>query len=287
MTIARYEVFQKVVELGNFTRAAEQLNMTQSAVSHAIASLEKELGYPLLHRNKQSEIRMTEFANRLFPHIQNVLKSEAAIKQEVSIQNNRLEGTLKIGAFTSAAAQILPAMLLHLKQSYSGVKVLLFEGTYEEVVEWVDNGTIDIGFILESNGNKQIKSIPVSKDEIVLGLPKNHSLMNQKVVDVQQIDGMDFIMPKGPYQPLVLKNLADYQVRPNIILEVLNCETIVNMVSQNIGITMGPELFFKSHKNIEMKKLKQKQYRHIHLAFKERSPIIDAFLACNQLSISS
>jgi len=287
MTIARYEVFQKVVELGNFTRAAEQLNMTQSAVSHAIASLEKEFGHSLLHRNKQAEIRRTEFANRIFPHIQNVLKSEAAIKQEVSMQNKRLEGTLKIGAFTSAAAQILPSMLLQLKKSYSGVKVLLFEGTYGEVMEWIDNGTVDIGFVLESNVNKQMKSILVSKDEIVLGLPKNHLLVNQKIIDIQQIDGMDFIMPKGPYQPLVIKNLSDYQVCPNIILEVLNCETIVNMVSQNIGITMGPELFFKSHKNIEMKKLKQKQYRHIHLACKEKSPIIDAFFTCNQLSIHS
>ncbi|PED07650.1 LysR family transcriptional regulator [Bacillus pseudomycoides] len=287
MTIARYEVFQKVVELGNFTRAAEQLNMTQSAVSHAIASLEKEFGHSLLHRNKQAEIRRTEFANRIFPHIQNVLKSEAAIKQEVSMQNKRLEGTLKIGAFTSAAAQILPSMLLQLKKSYSGVKVLLFEGTYGEVMEWIDNGTVDIGFVLESNVNKQMKSILVSKDEIVLGLPKNHLLANQKTIDIQQIDGMDFIMPKGPYQPLVIKNLSDYQVCPNIILEVLNCETIVNMVSQNIGITMGPELFFKSHKNIEIKKLKQKQYRHIHLACKGKSPIIDAFFTCNQLSIHS
>ncbi|PDY46465.1 LysR family transcriptional regulator [Bacillus pseudomycoides] len=287
MTIARYEVFQKVVELGNFTRAAEQLNMTQSAVSHAIASLEKEFGHSLLHRNKQAEIRRTEFANRIFPHIQSVLKSEAAIKQEVSMQNKRLEGTLKIGAFTSAAAQILPSMLLQLKKSYSGVKVLLFEGTYGEVMEWIDNGTVDIGFVLESNVNKQMKSILVSKDEIVLGLPKNHLLANQKTIDIQQIDGMDFIMPKGPYQPLVIKNLSDYQVCPNIILEVLNCETIVNMVSQNIGITMGPELFFKSHKNIEIKKLKQKQYRHIHLACKGKSPIIDAFFTCNQLSIHS
>ncbi|WP_242144246.1 MULTISPECIES: LysR family transcriptional regulator [unclassified Bacillus cereus group] len=287
MTIARYEVFQKVVELGNFTRAAEQLNMTQSAVSHAIASLEKEFGHPLLHRNKQAEIRRTEFANRIFPHIQNVLKSESAIKQEVSMQNKRLTGTLKIGAFTSAAAQILPSMLLQLKQSFPGIKILLFEGTYEEVREWIDNGTVDIGFVLESNVNKQIQSIPVSKDEIVLGLPKNHSLMNEKIVDIQQIDGMDFIMPKGPYQSLVIKNLDDYQVHPNIVLEVLNCETIVNMVSQNIGITMGPELFFKSHKDIEIKRLRQKQYRHIHLAFKERVPIIEAFFACNQLSIIS
>ncbi|WP_459503547.1 LysR family transcriptional regulator [Bacillus sp. C1] len=278
MTIARYAVFQKVVEVGNFTRAAEQLNMTQSAVSHAIASLEKEFGHPLLHRNKQAEIKKTEFANRIFPHIQNVLKGEEAIKQELSVQNKRLEGTLKIGAFTSAAAQILPPMLLQLKQHYSGIKVLLFEGTYEEVVEWIENGTVDIGFVLESHVNKQIKSIPVSKDEIVLGLPKNHPLTSQNIIDIRQIDGMDFIMPKGPYQPLVIKILSNHEVCPNIILEVFNCETIVNMVSQNIGITMGPELFFKSHKDIGMKKLKQKQYRHIYLAFKDRSPVIDAFL---------
>ena len=282
MTIARYEVFQKVVELGNFTRAAEQLNMTQSAVSHAISSLEKEFGYPLLHRNKQAKIQKTAFADRILPHIRQVLNSESIIKQEISLQNNQLEGTLKIGAFTSAAAQILPKMLSQFKQNYSEIKVILFEGTYVEIVEWINNGTVDVGFIIEENTKKQFQSIPITKDEIVLGLPKNHPLINEKTVDIKTIGNMDFIMPKGPYQSLVLENLSAHDVYPNIILEVLSCETIVNMVSQNIGISMGPELFFKSHKNIEMKKLKQKKYRQISLAFKEQSPIINAFLVCNQ-----
>ncbi|MGG2066028.1 LysR family transcriptional regulator [Bacillus sp. S14(2024)] len=283
MTIARYEVFQKVVELGNFTRAAEQLNMTQSAVSHAISSLEKEFGYPLLHRNKQAKISKTSFADRILPHIRQILNSEAIIKQEISLQNNQLEGTLKIGAFTSAAAQILPKMLSQFKKNYSEIKVILFEGTYIEIVEWINNGTVDIGFIIEEDIKKQFQSVPITKDEIVLGLPKDHPLVNEKTIDIKTISNMDFIMPKGPYQSLVLENLSAHNVRPNIILEVLNCETIVNMVSQNIGISMGPELFFKSHKNIEIKKLKQKKYRQISLAFKEKTPIIHAFLVCNQL----
>lgn len=283
MTIARYEVFQKVVELGNFTRAAEQLNMTQSAVSHAISSLEKEFGYPLLHRNKQAKISKTAFADRILPHIRQILNSEAIIKQEISIQNNQLEGTLKIGAFTSAAAQILPTMLSNLKKSYPEVKVILFEGTYVEIVEWVNNGTVDIGFVIEEDTKKHFQYVPITKDEIVLGLPKNHPLVNEKTIDIKAITNMDFIMPKGSYQSLVLENLSAHGVFPNIILEVLNCETIVNMVSQNLGISMGPELFFKSHTNIEIKKLKQKRHRQISLAFKEKTPIINAFLACNQL----
>lgn len=283
MTIARYEVFQKVVELGNFTRAAEQLNMTQSAVSHAISSLEKEFGYPLLHRNKQAKIRKTAFADRILPHIQQILNSEAIIKQELSIQNNQLKGTLKIGSFTSAAAQILPTMLSNLKKSYPDVKVILFEGTYEEITEWIHNGNVDIGFIADSDTNNRIKSIPVSKDEIVLVLPKNHPFAKQKIMDIKQIAGMDFIMPKGLYRSLVLESLSAHDVCPNIIMEVVNCETIVNMVSQNIGITMGPELFFKSYQNIETKKLKQKKYRQISLAFKEKTPTVNAFLVCNQL----
>ena len=283
MTIARYEVFQKVVELGNFTRAAEQLNMTQSAVSHAISSLEKEFGYPLLHRNKQAKISKTAFADRILPHIRQILNSEAIIKQEISLQNNQLEGTLKIGAFTSAAAQILPTMLSNLKKSYPEIKVILFEGTYVEIVEWVNNGTVDIGFVIEEDRRKHFQYVPITKDEIVLGLPKDHPLVNEKTIDIKAIANMDFIMPKGPYQSLVLENLSAHDVCPNIILEVLNCETIVNMVSQNIGISMGPELFFKSHKNIEIKKLKQKKYRQISLAFKEKTPIIHAFLVCNQL----
>ncbi|MFD3445913.1 LysR family transcriptional regulator [Microbacteriaceae bacterium 4G12] len=283
MTIARYEVFQKVVELGNFTRAAEQLNMTQSAVSHAISSLEKEFGYPLLHRNKQAKISKTAFADRILPHIRQILISEAIIKQEISIQNNQLEGTLKIGAFTSAAAQILPKMLSNFKKSYPEIKVVLFEGTYVEIIEWISNGTVDIGFIVEKDTKKQLQIVPITQDEIVLGLSKNHPLVPEKTIDIKTITNMDFIMPKAPYQSLILENLATHHVSPNIVLEVLNCETIVNMVSQNIGISMGPELLFKSHKNIEIKKLKQKKYRQISLAFKEKTPIINAFLICNSL----
>lgn len=174
-------------------------------------------------------------------------------------------------------------MLSNLKKGYPEVKVILFEGTYVEIVEWVNNGTVDIGFVIEEDRKKHFQYIPITKDEIVLGLPKNHPLVNEKTIDIKTIANMDFIMPTGPYQSLVLENLSAHDVFPNIILEVLNCETIVNMVSQNIGISMGPELFFKSHTNIEMKKLKQKKYRQISLAFKEQTPIINAFLACNQL----
>ncbi|MGG2015572.1 LysR family transcriptional regulator [Bacillus sp. S10(2024)] len=283
MTIARYEVLQKVVELGNFTRAAEQLNMTQSAVSHAISSLEKEFGYPLLHRNKQAKIQKTAFTNRILPHIRQILNSESIIKQEISLQNKQLEGTLKIGAFTSAASQIFPKMLSQFKENYSEIKVILFEGTYVEIVEWIHNSTVDVGFIIEENTKKQFQSIPITKDEIVLGLPENHPLVKEKTIDIKTLANMDFIMPKGPYQSLVVETLSAHEVYPNIILEVLNCETIVNMISQNIGISMGPELFFQSHKNIEIKKLKQKKYRQISLAFKENTPIINAFLMCNQL----
>ncbi|MCP1123463.1 LysR family transcriptional regulator substrate-binding protein [Bacillus sp. 3103sda1] len=190
---------------------------------------------------------------------------------------------VKYGKVTSAAAQVLPTMLSNLKKSYPEVKVILFEGTYVEIVEWVNNGTVDIGFVIEETTKKHFQSVSIAKDEIVLGLPKNHPLVNEKTIDIKAITNMDFIMPKAPYQSLVLENLSAHDVFPNIILEVLNCETIVNMVSQNLGISMGPELFFKSHTNIEIKKLKQKKYRQISLAFTEKTPIINAFLVCNQL----
>lgn len=283
MTIARYEIFKKVAEIGNFTKAAEQLNMTQSAVSHAITSLEKEIGHSLLKRSKQAGIATTPIAERLLPHISQLLRSESIIRQEISLANQQLEGTLRIGAFTSAASQLLPPMLAQVKQLHTGIKVVLFEGTYDEIKEWLLQGTIDLGFVVPSNPHSRLNLIPLLQDELVIGLPSEHRLTRQERIDIHELNGQDFIMPKGSYYSLVEECLASHGITPNITMEVLHCETIINMVSQGLGLTMGPELLFRAYPQIEHKRLLQKSCRLISLAYLEASPVIQAFLSCNKL----
>ncbi|MBG9735640.1 LysR family transcriptional regulator [Paenibacillus alvei] len=283
MTIARYEVFMKVVEQGNFTKAAEQLNMTQSAVSHAIASLEKEIGYALLNRSKQAKISTTVLADRLIPHMMQILRSEAIIREEISVENHQLEGTLKIGAFTSAASQLLPPMIAQLKTNHPRVKVVLFEGTYDEILTWLTNGTVDIGFIMNTEEKGHLHKILIHEDELVVGMPHNHPFAQLEVLDIKQLEGIDFIIPRASYQRQVLACLTDHNVTPNVLMEVLHCDTIINMASQGIGVTIGPKLLFQSYEQMLHKPLIQDTSRPICLAYRIGSPTIEAFLVSNQL----
>ncbi len=111
MTFTQLEIFSKVVEMGNFTKAAEALNMTQSAVSHAIAGLETELGVVLLIRDRKLGIIVSNFGGRVLEPIRGILNRVAYIEQEAAAEKGIESGTIRVGSFPSAAARLLPKII--------------------------------------------------------------------------------------------------------------------------------------------------------------------------------
>lgn len=114
MSLARYEVFNTVVELGSLTKAAEALNITQSAVSYSIANLEAEFGFPLLIRSR-SGITLTSNGQRMLKSVRTVLHWDEKLKQEAASIKGLEVGTVRIGAFTSVCIQWLPRLLKNFK----------------------------------------------------------------------------------------------------------------------------------------------------------------------------
>ena len=110
MGLNRYEIFLKVAEVGNITRAAELLHYTQAGVSHSIAALEREAGVPLLIRGSNG-VTLTENGKRLIQPIQTLVNDQRALEQSIFEINEVVAGTLRLGAFTSVAAQWLPFLI--------------------------------------------------------------------------------------------------------------------------------------------------------------------------------
>lgn len=107
MSITKYQVFLSTVELGSLTKTAEALNLTQSGVSHAIASLEEEFGFLLLIRDRAG-IRLTSNGERLLRYVRDILQANERLKQEVAAINGLETGTVRIGSFVSVSTQWLP-----------------------------------------------------------------------------------------------------------------------------------------------------------------------------------
>lgn len=285
MSIVRFEILAKVVELGSFTETAEQLNMTQSAVSHAVASLETELGAYLLIRDRKKGITLTEIGQKIIPHIREVLKRIEIIHQEVAATTNLETGMIRIGTFASASSCLLPKLLAKFQKKHPKIEFKFYEGTYEEITEWLSSGIIDIGFVVKGKSKPDFDLVPLIKDDMVVAYHPDHRFHSKETVDMEDLLEEAFIMPTGMYQSHVEELFAEAQIKPAVRFEVHDCTTIANMVQEGLGVTIGPELFLKTQQNINISKLNIKNSREVTLAchsIANASPAVKEFLQVAQ-----
>ncbi len=128
MTLFSYEIFDAVARQGSFNKAAQQLHLTPSAISHAIAVMEAELGFTLFNRGKNG-VTMTSYGASLYPSIRAVLNSDEALQQSIARLNGLEKGKVKLGAFNSVCAGLLPQILKSFMASYPQIEVEVYQGT--------------------------------------------------------------------------------------------------------------------------------------------------------------
>ncbi|MDY7046273.1 LysR family transcriptional regulator [Virgibacillus sp. M23] len=281
MSLIRFEIITKVMEVGSFTKAAERLNMTQSAVSHAIASLESEWGVTLLIRDRRKGIALTELGQKILPHMREVLNNMEKINQEVALATNLEIGTIHIGTFSSASSCLLPKILAKFQKKHPKIEFRFYEGTYEEITEWLNSGIIDIGFVVEDRSTSDFDLVPLIKDEMVIAFHPEHKFFNKQTVNMQDLQDEPFIMPTGMYQAHVEALFKQANVKPVIRFEVHDCNTIANMVQEGLGVTIGPALFLKTQQTIKIGKLNIINWREVALAcssISNASPAVKEFL---------
>ncbi|MGG0670830.1 LysR family transcriptional regulator [Lederbergia citrisecunda] len=281
MSIIRFEIIATVVELGSFTKTAEKLNMTQSAVSHAVASLESELDVPLLIRDRKRGITLTEVGQKVLPHMREILKRIDSINQEIALATNLETGLIRIGTFASASSCLLPKLLAKFQKKHPKIEFKFYEGTYEEITEWLSSGIIDIGFVVKGKSNPGFDLVPLIKDEMVVAYHHEHRFHAKETVDMDDLLEESFIMPTGMYQSHVEALFEESQVKPSIRFEVHDCTTIANMVQEGLGVTIGPELFLKTQQNVKISKLNIENSREVALAcqsIENASPAVKEFL---------
>ena len=146
MTLFSYEIFDAVARQGSFNKAAQQLHLTPSAISHAIAVMEEELGFALFNRGKNG-VSMTSYGASLYPSIRDVLNSDEALKQSIARLNGLEKGKVKLGVFNSVCASLLPGLLKSFAAHYPQIEIEVYQGTYDDVKEWLRTGQVDIAFL--------------------------------------------------------------------------------------------------------------------------------------------
>jgi DNA-binding transcriptional LysR family regulator len=244
MSINSYQVLVTVTEQGSFIKASHILNITSSAVSHCIAGLEKEFGYPLLTRGKAG-ITLTSYGEALLPYIRLVLSQEAILRQKAASLSGLDTGKVRLGSFSSICTTHLPKLLMKFRQQYPGIEVEINQGTYADIIGWLKNGIVEIGFISGASAQDEVPILPVYRDELLCIVPKDFPVLNREFITHDEIMEQEFIAQQESTDSDIQNYLKKYQLKVRAGCYVSDDLAAVSLVSNGFGICIIPELVMK------------------------------------------
>jgi DNA-binding transcriptional LysR family regulator len=181
MDTRQLAAFIAVVERRSFSQAAEQLGVTQPAVSLQIRSLEKRLGLQLLDRSGR-RVEPTEAGRRLFRSAQRLLAVEEQLLAELGDEaEGELHGRLEIGASTGPGGTVLPVVLAEFQEQHPAVHVALSVSDTQRVIEQVSRRELELGAVGATRRLRGVVFEPFFRDEVVLAVPKRHRFANKTI----------------------------------------------------------------------------------------------------------
>lgn len=273
MRISRFGVFCRVMAEGSFTRAANALGYTQSAVSQTIKGLERELGTTLLDRGKEG-LRLTRDGEEFFPFIQSIYAAEIDLEKKSRDMHELQSAEITIGTFTSVSRNMLPPLMHSFKKSFPTAKFTLRQGEYDQISEWLREGTIDLGFIDVEKDIPGIQTQPLMQDEILAVLPKNHPLVSYDEIPLVVFADEPFILLDEGDSSAVLEALRNANITPNIEYVVTDDYSILSMVEQGLGVSALYKLLLEDiATNLAVKPIEGAPQRHLALAYRDSSTL--------------
>lgn len=284
MTLTQLEIFSLVAELQGFTSAANRLGISQSAVSHAIKSLEQELGVELIRRH-QSLVELSDIGQQLLLRARAMLGLANTLQQEAADARGMKRGTLRIGSFgPTSSIRLLPAILQHFREQHPGIEVHVDEGPDRQVTQWLEERRVDVGFVVLPE--ERFDTFPLIEDQLVALLPLGHHLGAHPSVSLKALCGEPFILTQAGSAELVSRLFVGAGLQPDVRYRCSQLLSTLDTVRRGDGVTIVSELSLPESTQADylIKPLKPAVKRQVGLAVLDRRQSSPATLAFIQLA---
>jgi DNA-binding transcriptional LysR family regulator len=241
MDVRQLEMFRAVAEEGAFTRAADRLHVSQSAISRQIQLLEVELGTMLLHRTgrgvsltSHGELLLTT-ANRINREIQDAVSQ---ISDTLALQR----GLLSLGGGMTVSLYILPKLLRKFRSLYKNVDLRIRTGEADFLLRLLRTGQVDLALLTLPIVADDLEVRPVLKEEMVVVTSGNHALTRTRTIEPKSLRRYPFVLfESGSNTRKVLDEFfLEEQIPVNVVMETENVEIIKAMVASGLGVTLLP-----------------------------------------------
>lgn len=229
-----------VAEYGNFSEAALHLEVSQSAVSHAIATLEDELGVILFTRGRHGAT-LTPIGERILGHARQMLQLLETIVKEANLDKGLQGGSVRIACFRSVATHVLPAMIAQFRSRFPKIALTITEHPSVLFVEQaLREGRADIGFTHLPTSD-EFETWEILRDEYIVLLPPTLKLQTAQLL-WEQLATYPLIVSSNHCYTVIDKHLALMKFPANIAYNVTETSTIVGMVKQGLGAAIVARL---------------------------------------------
>jgi DNA-binding transcriptional LysR family regulator len=242
MDLAQLEVFLAVAREGRFSRAAEKLYRTQSAVSQSIRKLEEEVGEALFDRSSRDGV-LTDAGHVLQEYAERLLNLRSDARQALVELRELHKGKLAIAANEFTALYLLP-VLGEFRRLHPMIKITVQRSLGSRIPDDVLRHNAELGVLTYDPQEPQLSSIVVYLDELIFVVPRSHPLAGERQVSIRQLGAESFVAHNvsSPYREKVIQTFKRHKTPLHMAIELPTLQSIKSFVGMGNGVALLPEI---------------------------------------------
>ena len=246
MTLKQLKAFLVLARTLNYANAANELCLSQSALSLSIKTLEEELGGKLFKRNTR-RVEITTEGQSLIPYAKKLLANWEDMEKDVKQRFKLNRGTLNIASMPFATHAVLPEVMHDFAQQHPNISFSIHDITNEKIIEKVQEGIFEIGICFEPKANDQLIFQPIFNEDFLALLPKHHVLAKQKSVTWLELCSCPFVTLQNPsiIRHVLEEHCAALQVVLDLKVECHQISSLSHFVAYGMGVSAIPRHFQK------------------------------------------
>ena len=241
MDIEQLRYFLKVAEHSNFTRAAEDIGISQPALSRSVAKLEEELGQPVFERQTR-KLQLTEPGLLLQSRAQQIVSLVEDTKAEITDDGET--GRVRVGAIPTIAPYFLPEILRAFGEAHSQANVIVHEDTTDQLLKSVTDGVVDLAIMALPLEARYLDIEELFEEELLLVLSPDHPLAEKKQIRLSDIEPLPFVLLSEAH--CLSDNIVTFcrqkSFHPVSVERTSQLTTVQELVSLGHGISMVPAM---------------------------------------------
>ena len=281
LELRHFNYFMAVAEELHFRKAAEKLFISQPGLSRQIKQMEEILEAQLFVRNKK-KVSLTTAGVYLKGELEFILNHLELTRKQLKLITDGNSGELRLGFLGSAMQNVVPELLVQLRDKFPTIKTSLDELSNHAQVDAVLKDKLDVGFVRLARVPNELAIRPVFEDTFSVVLPKNHQLAQDSFRSMKQLKDEHFVLFSHDYSPLyydkVMSICEDAGFTPKISHKSVHAQTIFKLVENHMGIAIIPTAlqygFQMGVKFIELKKIKQRAILSVIWKADNRNPVL-------------